>query len=281
MLKLQTSKLLISVKDLAEADLASHFPIGILDFKNPKAGSLGAVPHDCVSRIVSNLRLPIPLSLALGELWTWFENPSDATTIKMTELRNYLNLLHRFSYVKVGLAHSKQLGSGWQDNWLVLRNMLPLNVTLVAVAYADHITCEAPSLEELFIFLNSDRMRSFNTLSKRDLAETSPIDSNLESHRPKQVVLIDTYHKTSGSLWDWYKIDQLTALSSRLRRCNIRLAIAGSLELDHIGQLLDTGCDWIGFRGAICRQGRNELDPLKLRKLFRQYATIGGLSNSQ
>lgn len=281
MLKLQTSKLLISVKDLTEADLASHFPIGILDFKNPKAGSLGAVPHDCVSRIVSNLRLPMPLSLALGELWTWFENPSDANTIKMTELKNYLNLLHRFSYVKVGLAHSKQLGSGWRHHWLKFRSMLPLSVTLVAVSYADHITCEAPSLEELLIFLNSDRIRSFNTLSKRDLVETSPMDTNPKSHHPKQVVLIDTYHKTNGSLWDWYTIDQLTDLSSRLRRSDIRLAIAGSLELDHLGQLLDTGCDWIGFRGAICRQGRNELDPLKLEKLFGQFASIGGLSNSQ
>ena len=66
------SKLLTSVRSLAEAKLALGAGADWLDLKEPKAGALGAVPIETVSQVVewSNAhQVQVPVSATIGDCW--------------------------------------------------------------------------------------------------------------------------------------------------------------------------------------------------------------------
>ncbi len=76
-------------------------------------------------------------------------------------------------------------------------------------------------------------------------------------------VMLDTMDKRAGSLKQQLTDQQLTQFVDTARRQTLLTGLAGSLRLEDIAPLLTLQADYLGFRGALCRQQLRtaELDP--------------------
>jgi (5-formylfuran-3-yl)methyl phosphate synthase len=69
-------------------------------------------------------------------------------------------------------------------------------------------------------------------------------------------VMLDTADKAAGALPDVLAPNVLSAFISDARRAGLSAGLAGSLRRAHIASLVNLGPDIIGFRGALCGEGR-------------------------
>lgn len=79
-------------------------------------------------------------------------------------------------------------------------------------------------------------------------------------------VMMDTAKKSGGSLVDSLKYNDLQTFVNNVRKMDMKVGLAGSLQLKHISMLVDLQPDYLGFRGALCHSlsRTNELDKAKL-----------------
>jgi uncharacterized protein (UPF0264 family) len=68
-------------------------------------------------------------------------------------------------------------------------------------------------------------------------------------------VMLDTAHKTGKTLCEWRTGKELADFVSRGRHSGLLTGLAGSLGREDIPPLLAIGPDYLGFRGALCRDG--------------------------
>src|SRR5690349_523330 len=128
------TKLLISVRDAEEAQIAAREGADLVDIKEPRRGPLGAADAETIQAIAQTLGGQVPLSAARGELLAAADLP-DA-------------LAGRLSYVKFGLAGCAQQRD-WPELWARQLARLSVNTGLVAVVYADSQAARAPAPEEV------------------------------------------------------------------------------------------------------------------------------------
>jgi uncharacterized protein (UPF0264 family) len=126
------------------------------------------------------------------------------------------------AFVKVGLAGSDSRGD-WRDAWASLRRALPEETELVGVIYADWLAAAAPHPSQII-----------------DAAE----------HLSLRTILIDTFQKSGGTLFDLTSKAELDAWCQEIRRRIGGLVLAGSLTSDAIGRALELRPDLIAVRGA-------------------------------
>lgn len=69
-------------------------------------------------------------------------------------------------------------------------------------------------------------------------------------------VMLDTAQKSSGALPDVIGDDAIARFVLTARRSHLRVGLAGSLRVWHIPMLTGLRPDILGFRGALCRDGR-------------------------
>jgi uncharacterized protein (UPF0264 family) len=228
-------KLLISVRDLAEAEIALQGGCDWLDVKEPSAGSLGTPSLEQLAEIASLSTAFAGWSTAAGEL----QNLTDATW--NTILRSFPQL----SLIKVGL-------SGYPNHASALERLKSLKsqqpqATLATVHYADHLIAHSPPWP--------------HTLEIA-LAIESP------------VILIDTFSKNGNTLFDHVPLERLQTIRAQLTSLGIGLAVAGSLRAEHVPLIIQKiHPDLVAFRGAACKSGRtSELcaDRVALLKRFLQ-----------
>jgi (5-formylfuran-3-yl)methyl phosphate synthase len=79
-------------------------------------------------------------------------------------------------------------------------------------------------------------------------------------------VMLDALGKSGVSLPDQISPARLAALIESARARRLSIGLAGSLEASHVPELLAIGPDLLGFRGALCRDGKRgqSLDPVRL-----------------
>ncbi len=65
--------------------------------------------------------------------------------------------------------------------------------------------------------------------------------------------MLDTAHKTGKTLLDWRTANELEEFVIRSRNCRLLTGLAGSLRQEDVPTLLAIGPDYLGFRGALCR----------------------------
>lgn len=95
----------------------------------------------------------------------------------------------------------------------------------------------------------------------------------LLAHAGFRGVMLDTMDKTSGSLTDWLSLERLERFLSLAREHALLTGLAGSLRQADVSALLPLAADYLGFRGALCRQHNRvaALDPARIaaiRALF-------------
>ena len=128
------TRLLISVRNVQEAEDALAGGADVIDVKEPRHGPLGAAPAEVVRSVIESVSGRAPVSAALGEL---------AQNVDRTEWGRL-----PLSFAKIGLARCTELpdwrralSSAWED--------LPAEIARVAVAYADWQRCQSVSPEEV------------------------------------------------------------------------------------------------------------------------------------
>jgi hypothetical protein len=231
--------LLVSVRNVVEAESALIGGCDILDLKEPSRGPLGMVDVSMIDAVIDYLQgapAQVPLSVALGEAIDW-TNESCVPALSA-----------RIDYLKLGTAG---LGSGakcasqlreikrcFEDVARETRNGRGETASdrrsttnkrnWIAVAYADWRVAEGPAPEVVF-----------------EAAVSCGFGG----------VLIDTFSKERGGLFDWLPGARLASLANLAWSRHLPLALAGRLQIDQIPQLLAIGPQIVGIRSAACCQG--------------------------
>jgi (5-formylfuran-3-yl)methyl phosphate synthase len=123
------TKLLISVRSAAEAQIALDEGADLIDVKEPLRGSLGAADPDMIAAVVRQVAGRLPVSVALGEL--------------LSERFFPRRMAEGVCYAKFGLAGCATRPD-WPSRWRQAIEELPRSTAPVAVAYVDSKTASAP-----------------------------------------------------------------------------------------------------------------------------------------
>ena len=213
------TRLLVSVRNVDEACAALAGGADVIDVKEPSRGALGAADRQIWQEVVRAVHGRAPVSVALGELRDF-----DPAAFRGTSLQCFAGI----RWAKLGLAGCGSVPD-WYERWQAATATLPDDVQSVAVAYADWQIANAPPLDAVV---------------KYAACSGAP------------VLLVDTYDKSAGHLFDYLPIAALQSLAAKTRSLNIRLALAGSLKREVISRLTDVRVDYIAVRGAACQRGR-------------------------
>ncbi len=131
-------------------------------------------------------------------------------------------------FAKVGLAQCADRPD-WVESWRSLIAQLPVRTQLVAVAYADAHRAASPPW---------------------------PVVLSVAREHGCQMLLIDTFDKSSGNLLTFLNAEQREEVLAYTHELGMRLALAGSLSARSLHELNRPGVALLGVRGAACDNGR-------------------------
>ncbi len=230
------AKLLVSVRNRAEALAAREGGADLIDVKEPLRGSLGAASESAVRDVLQLVSGHRPVSMALGELAELANQPIDPRPVPGVQ------------FAKLGLAGCGKLND-WQTRWRRAIDTWPAGVRPVAVVYADWRTAAAPSPAEV--------------LSAAWQLECAAL-------------LVDTFDKSRGGLFDHMSDDELERLANGTHDGGLALALAGSLQAEDMPRACRYQPSWIAVRGAVCRAARtSEVDAAKVHRLAQLLRASG------
>lgn len=212
-------RLLVSVRDAAEASVALNGGAQIIDVKEPSRGALGRAESATVASVVQAVAGSVPVSMALGELTELLAagKAVDPAIIPVG-----------VKYFKIGLANCGDVPN-WQHAWRDVVDQLRARAEPVAVIYADWRIAGAPSPDEILSAGIALQCRTY---------------------------LIDTWSKGSGNLFVHWEPDLLQQFCRRLRPLRLAVAVAGSLAGESLEAAARMRPDIIAVRGAACVAGR-------------------------
>ncbi len=242
------TRLLVSVRDLAEAQMALDAGVDWIDVKEPSAGSLGA-PDPDVATDIAALVSERPSSVALGEFNEYLNAPEAE---RLAVLQRMAELVRLFPYAKFGLSN---LPRGWQVDFAQMVQMLaglePADASvgtfrkIVPVLYADFDSCRAatpPDVLQMALTINA------------------------------RFVLVDTFQKDGRNLLDFQSSVSLRKFIAEAQKLRLQVVLAGSLRPEHFHALLPLGPFAIGVRGAACERSRSgTICPARLSEVVAQF----------
>jgi (5-formylfuran-3-yl)methyl phosphate synthase len=232
------ARLLVSVRNAAEALTAAAGGVDIIDLKEPKHGPLGCVDRDICRAILGSIRSEVavrpPMSIAMGELRDYQATDFSAWP------------LEEFQFAKIGLSLA-EFDSDWVARWRQWKDNLPPTCVPVAVSYVDPVP-KSPTPERVLV---------------------------LADHLGIRYALLDTFEKGSGrGLTDYRDEKQLRELLSLAGKLSITLVAAGGLSLADMASLTALGFEIVAVRGAACDENRdgtiNALKVAALRDALRK-----------
>jgi hypothetical protein len=232
----QRPRLLISVRNVAEAEAAMAGGADWIDLKEPWAGPLGAVAVETAQAVVDCVAGRRPVSAALGELADWPFPPA----------RRLLDV-PGIAAVKLGLASCADCDS-WPAAWLNAEaEIRQAGKTLVAVVYADWQRARAPAPDDVLAIAQQTECRH---------------------------MLIDTFDKQSADTLVCLGDTELQRILGSAQRLFLQTVVAGGITGSKISQLPYNSIDVVAVRGGVCRRDRSApIDP-RLVAEFRQ-ALVG------
>jgi uncharacterized protein (UPF0264 family) len=216
--------LLVSVRNAAEARAALAGGADVIDIKEPDRGSLGAANNETISEIVRAVGGRALVSVAIGELAELHQFQNGGSGHSVPE---------GVSLFKLGLANCGAIHD-WQSRWqevitAVIAQASTEEPQPVAVVYADWRAAQAPPPSDVL-----------------DLAIQNECSA----------LLIDTWDKSAGSLFDHWSTDELETFLAEVRLHSIAVVLAGSLIDKSITQAARLAPDLVAVRTAACDGGR-------------------------
>lgn len=214
-------KLLVSPKTIEEAKIAIVSQADYIDCKNPEEGSLGANFPWVIKRMKE--LIPLNSSQLLSATIGDFPNlPGSASLAALGAAVSGADI------IKIGLKGPKNKEQGIKLMKNVVRAVKDYNnnILVVAAGYADF-----------------SRMKtSPKFLLIPEIATKSGAD----------IAMLDTYIKDEKNLFDFLKVDQLLKFKNKAIKSNLKVALAGNLNIDLIPKIKIISPDIIGVRSAIC-----------------------------
>jgi (5-formylfuran-3-yl)methyl phosphate synthase len=211
--------LLVSVRDAREALAALEGGAHVIDVKEPRRGSLGAAEASAIEAVVRAVAGRVPVTAAAGELMDLVRTPPP----KMPD---------GVSLFKIGVAGCRVLPH-WQVRWReAMAALWPkpnAPAQAAAVVYADWRTAAAPLPEEV-------------------------LHAATEFGCP--ALLVDTWSKSSGTLFDHWPIGELQAFVDEVRSRGMHIVLAGSLVGECLAAASQLKPDLVAVRTAVCEAGR-------------------------
>jgi uncharacterized protein (UPF0264 family) len=229
------NQLLVSVNSPEEFGIALRAGVPWIDFKDPLAGALGRPNLECLAEVSSEIcdlrnEERFQWSIAGGELLDW-SLPNEFRE----EDRSSLEILGERGAIKWGLAGCSKTRN-WKDRVGGLKDCLPRAEQTILAFYADHHRVGAPGWEELLGVVKEFGLKR---------------------------ILIDTAVKDGKCLLDHLTVESLGEKIRQSHASGLQIAIAGSLRMHHVPHVVRLGADWIGFRGALCRDNTDRSSPLE------------------
>ena len=210
-------RLLVSVRNAAEATAALAGGADIIDAKEPLNGALGPVADRVLTSIASAVGHAAPVSAALGEI-----DQDDVMRTARAARRAGA------AFVKVGFAGTRGR-PGLADNVHAIAAAAG-SAQLIIVAYADYERANAPSPDELIVLAN---------------------------HTDAAGILLDTCDKSASGLTTLMTARALTTFVLRAKSSGRFVTLAGRLTVEDFDRVSETGADIVGVRGAACSGGRS------------------------
>lgn len=250
-------RLLVSVRNAAEARIAVDAGADIIDAKEPAKGALGPVGAETLCAIGLAVAQRRPLSAALGE----FRNDASGAAIMGAA---HAAARARVAFVKAGVYEA------CADTLMIdcARLVEMLQHEAASDAHCDVVLGVYADLAET-----------------RDCAFESVIDVTIRTRPTGERfriagVLLDTISKDGRPLFDVMSFDRVATWVKTAHDAGLFVALAGSLAADHVGMARDTGADIMGVRGAACdggRRGHVSTDRVRqLANAIREKGTQGG-----
>ncbi len=129
------TRLLVSVRDATEAEIACRPGVSVIDVKEPDRGALGAADPNQWQAVVQQIAGRRPVSVALGELLD--DRPTD-----------WWKEFPPIAFAKIGLAGCADCPD-WPLRWNRQLARIPSSIQRVAVCYADYRLARAPSFDQV------------------------------------------------------------------------------------------------------------------------------------
>jgi uncharacterized protein (UPF0264 family) len=216
-------RLLVSVRSAAEVAPALAGGADIVDAKEPALGSLGAVSGRVLREIALCVPANVPLSIALGD-------PKNMAALEaaMAALDGLAPRPSR-AYVKIGLSAAGDGARALLGTLVDLASRTAIRPSVIAVAYADHVAAGAPAPETVV---------------------------RLAAATGAEGVLLDTWAKNGGDLFQHMPEPALRAWIRQARAAGLLVALAGSLAIEGVRAVAELPADIVGVRGAACIGGR-------------------------
>lgn len=212
-------QLLVSVANSIEARHAVAGGADLIDAKDPLIGALGPVSLHTLRQIHGAVSGRRAVTAAIGDA-------SNEQAIERTACEYGATGV---TFVKVGFAGISEPARVERLMNAAARGVRASGTgSLVAVAYADDV---ATSVDRVALL---------------DLAVRAGAAG----------ILLDTADKLGPGLLQLLSPKALTAWVATAHGCGLTVALAGKLTSDDLSQVLDTGADIAGVRGAACASGR-------------------------
>lgn len=214
-------KLLVSPKTIEEAKIAIAAQADYIDCKNPEEGSLGA-NFPWMIKKMKNL-IPFHSSQLLSATIGDFPYlPGSASLAALGAAVSGADI------IKVGLKgpKNKEQGIKLMKNVVKAVKDFNKNILVVAAGYADYSRMEA-----------SPEFLSIPEIATKSGAE---------------IAMLDTFIKDEKNLFDFLNVDQLLEFKNKAIKSNLRVALAGNLNLKVLPKIKQISPDIIGVRSVIC-----------------------------
>ena len=217
-------KVLISPKSIEEAKNAVEGGADIIDVKRPEEGSLGANFPLVIRQIRKIVPKNIKLSATLGDCGN-----KPGSIVQSAVGAAFAGA----DFVKMGFYAFSNL----KDVQFVLENTVKNikeffpKVKVIAAGYAD------------YKYIGSVCPLDFVEVCKKSGAHG---------------VLIDTFRKDQGGLFDYFDVNQLKIFVNSLRKDNLISALAGRISEKDLDKLKKINPDIIGVRSIVCEGPRIE-----------------------
>ena len=219
------TQMLASVTSVAEALLALELGADIIDLKNPHEGALGALPLATLASIVTAIDGRRTVSATIGDIP---DHPASIAEKVVATAATGVDI------VKIGIATSRSALAFWHS-----------------AAWLGSLGPKAPARLATTTLPEPASARLVGVLFADEGIDLAWIDALAASGF--YGAMLDTADKQGGGLRSHCDDAQLCNFVQRAQEKNLMCGLAGSLRLDDIAPLLALSPDYLGFRGALCR----------------------------
>ena len=268
-------RMLVSVRDVAEAREAMRAGVDFIDLKEPSAGALGGLALPVIREVVAALRAG---GRAEGLARPDSEGRGDRATSRAGAVVGHADAATRGAEQPGARAHVPMISATIGDLPADAIELILERARAVGACGVDLVKVGVPGRGAaacaVLAALAALPLAIVPVLIADDGLDAAVIDAACAP--AFAAVMADTQAKRAGSLLELLGADVLAAFIDRAHAAGRMVGLAGALRLADLPQLARLGPDFAGFRSAVCDGSRaGRLDPGRLEALRAAVAIRG------